>query len=236
MRPRAIKHTHEARALQTKGLLFTSLASLQTKTWGLYLLRVEGCEGGQWLRNVSLLQSTNHEHVTNSCCSYSLTSQNINSVLLLSGFKRKIVCTLFWPLQHFNLESQWQVDFSSDSHNKSKTMMIMCALKANYINIMVGKSLCVYKHCLMVGGNDSSRRTFHLNSETHLLSESETEKWPEMTLVLTFYFHSWCHPLNHFLSYFGLFIQVFKLLYFMMHSIHEQILFVVKKRKTFFIS
>ena len=69
-------------------------------------------------------------------------------------------------------------------------MMIMCALKANYINKMVGKSLCVYKHCLMVGGNDSSRRTFHLNSETHLLSESETEKWPEMTLVLTFYFHS----------------------------------------------
>ena len=56
--------------------------------------------------------------------------------------------------------------------------------------IKVGKSLCVYKHCLMVGGNDSSRRTFHLNSETHLLSESETEKWPEMTLVLTFYFHS----------------------------------------------
>ena len=55
-------------------------------------------------------------------------------------------------------------------------MMIMCALKANYIN--------------KIGGNDSSRRTFHLNSETHLLSESETEKWPEMTLVLTFYFHS----------------------------------------------
>ena len=101
-------------------------------------------------------------------------------------------------------------------------MMIMCALKANYINKMVGKSLCVYKHCLMVGGNDSSRRTFHLNSETHLLSESETEKWPEMTLVLTFYFHSWCHPLNHFISYFGLFIQVFQLFYFIMHSIHEQ--------------